>query len=555
MLFGKIINQIEAEIATQSGIEMQKVKQVLMKSRDANRKDFSMFMNQVSDNPVEAAQKLAEQIKDVQLITDISVTNTMVSFDLNKSLFTGEIIDTIISAGNKFGCSEAGKGQRVLVDFSSPNIAKIFHVGHFRTTVLGNFVVKLLRTSGHDVVAMNYLGDWGKQFGLVLLGYERYGDDEKLKVDPLIHLFNVYVQISKDAKADDEINMQAKEIFRRMEEDKDEKYLSRWRMFRQLSIEKYKELYKKLNIEFDVYSGESIYNEQARKFAESTSICTRDADGSYIIDCGKSGNVLIQKSDGTTLYMTRDIVAAIDRMENYKANKLYYVVADEQNKHFEQLFQCLGKLGYDKTRFRHINYGLIKGMSTRNGQVHFLEDVITTSAEVIRDQLLANAKDITDKYATAMTLAVSTLLIADFGAKRIKGYTFNIEQRANCEAGSGAYLQYAHCRLLSIESKNSEINTHDADYSLVNTAEVSAFAFKLLWYEHILELCLEDFEPSRIVIYLMDLAKTTNNLISKLRVINVEPKLAAARLAVLKAARIVINNGLSVLGIQPLERM
>ncbi|KAI4290769.1 arginyl-tRNA synthetase [Pancytospora philotis] len=555
MHFSDVISQVEAEIVAKTGLAPEVVAKLLMKARDANRKDFCMFLNSISSEPEREAAELAEKLREISIICDVSASGAQVSFNLNKGRFFEDTVSSILAAGDDFGSSRVGAGRRAVVDFSSPNIAKIFHVGHFRTTVLGNFVVRLLRANGFDTVAMNYLGDWGKQFGLVLLGFEKYGNEERLKVDPLIHLFEIYVKISADAKVDKDVDAKAREIFRLMEEEKDERYLSQWRRFRELSIKKYEELYSKLNIKFDVYSGESKYSDKARDFVKETEQCKQDPDGSYVIDCKSAGKVLIQKSDGTTLYMTRDILAAEDRMKNYEADLLYYVVGDEQNKHFEQLFACLGQLGYDKSRFRHINYGMIKGMSTRNGQVHFLEDIIATSADVIKQKLLDDAKDIEDKDRTALILAVSTLIIADFGAKRIKGYTFNIEQRANCEAGSGAYLQYAHCRLLSIENRNTEVSTAAPDLALINTPEVAAFAYKLLWYEHIVQLCVEDFEPSRIVIYLMDLVKSTNNLVTKLRVKDVDPALASARLALFKAARVVIRNGLTVLGIEPLDKM
>lgn len=563
MHFNEIVSDIIQRIASVSKFSIEQIQKVLMKTRDQNKADFCMFLNQISQNPAEDAKELFESLTsaNIEIIKDITHKGTLISFNLNKKLYLRDILLEINESNENFGKNNIGAGKTVVIDFSSPNIAKIFHVGHFRTTVLGNFVTNLMRASGYNVIAMNYLGDWGKQFGLVLLGYEKYGNSEKLKDNSLVHLFEIYVKINAEAKNDPEINKIAKEIFREMEENKNEKYLSQWRMFRELSIEKYKELYKKLNIEFDVYSGESFYNEKARKFASNTSICKMDADGSYIIDCGKLGKALIQKSDGTTLYLVRDIVAAIDRIETYKADKLLYVVADEQNKHFEQLFECMSQLGYDKKIFKHINYGLIKGMSTRNGQVHFLEDVIESSADAVTKNILSDpAKEhqIENKKETATNLAVSTLLIADFSAKRIKGYTFDIEQRANCENGSGAYLQYAHCRLKSIETKNSGIDISDIrsiNFDLINNDEVCDMAYKLAWYEHIVELCTEDYEPSRIVVYLMDLARTTNNMITKLRVKDEEEELAKARLVLLRAGRIVFNNALRILGIIPLDKM
>ncbi len=528
-----------------------------------------------------------------RLFKDVKNFGARVTFNLNKENVYASIITRINREGEAFGHNEVGRNKKVVVDFSSPNIAKVFHVGHFRTTVLGNFIVNLLRETGHEVVAMNYLGDWGKQFGLVLLGYERYGDDRALEENPLGHLCDLYVRISKEAEGDETVSRAAREIFCKMEENNDEKYLKQWRRFREISIKKYEELYKMLNIRFDVYSGESFYNKAAREFVTESNLCTKDPDGSYVIKLGNGlGTALVQKSDGSTLYLARDIVAAIDRIKKYEADELIYVVADEQNMHFRQLFRILEMLGYSSTKMEHINYGMIQKMSTRAGNVHFLEDVLRKSADAvcknildarfsnttsscdgkepvssikIKDKIKENEGAVKEekiineeKEEIARILAVSTLLIADFSSRRIKGYVFDIEKRANCESGSGAYLQYAHCRLKSMETVNSEIDLTtltENDMKAISSDEVGDFTFKLLWYEHILELCLEDFEPSRLVLYLMDLAKTVNNLIKKLKVKGEEKTVAKARLAVFRAARIVFNNAFKILGMTPLTKM
>lgn len=554
MRFSEMFDSLVAEIAECGGLSKEDVAKVLMKHRESNRPDFSMFMNTISENPEEAAAALGTALGNLHSVCDITVRGSVVGFNLVKDRILSPVVRRILTEDTAFGTSTAGSGHKVVVDFSSPNIAKIFHIGHFRTTVLGNFVVRLLRGAAYDVVALNYLGDWGKQFGLVLLGYERYGDEEALRKDPLSHLFDIYVRISKEAKDDPSIDSSAREIFREMEEEKNERYLAQWRRFRSLSITKYKSLYAQLGISFDVYSGESEHVEAAKAFmADHSDLVTRDEDGSYVVDCGKAGKALVQKRDGTTLYLTRDIAAAEDRIQRYEADHLFYVVADEQNRHFQQLFVILDRLGHKSSMFRHLGYGLVKGMSTRNGTAHFLEDIIESSAEVIDNKLLSG-RDISDRLGTARNLALTTLLIADFTAKRGKGYTFNIEQRANCEAGSGAYLQYAHVRLLSIERHNSDVLV-DPDVDLHLVAEAGEFVYRLFWYEHVLELCLVDFEPSRIVGYLMDVCKAANSLVGKLRVAGECPSLASARLAVFKAARIVIGNGLTVLGITPLEKM
>ncbi|KAI5150335.1 arginyl-tRNA synthetase [Enteropsectra breve] len=563
MHFDEIVDSLVDRIAESFKFSREEVAKVLMKTRDANKPDFCMFLNQISKNPADDAKELYETLlkKNFEIIKDIKHKDTLISFNLNKEHFYKDILLGINRSNESFGENSVGKGKTVVVDFSSPNIAKIFHVGHFRTTVLGNFIVNLLRATGHKAIAFNYLGDWGKQFGLVLLGYEQFGSEEELAKDPIGHLLGIYVKVSKLAKEDKTIDAKAKEIFRAMEEDKNEEYLAQWSRFRKLSIEKYKELYKKLNIEFDEYSGESLYNEQAKSFVSEYDICTQDEDGSYIIDCNEYGNAIVQKNDGTTLYIARDIVSAIDRIKTYGADRLLYVVGSEQDQHFNQLFKSMTKLGYDRNIFKHINYGMVKGMSTRNGTAHFLEEIIENSADVIKKTILSDSSkeaQIKDKDATALNLAITTLLTADFGAKRIKGYVFDIDKRANCESGSGAYLQYAHCRLLSIEQKNAEINMEDLDdikFDALNNAEIMDLTYKLCWYENVINLSLEDFEPSRIVVYLMDLAKNINYMIPKMRVMGEEPALAKSRLLVLRAARIVMRNAMKVLGIQPLEKM
>lgn len=560
MDFSTVMEQIVDRIASCTDLPRDKVKSALNVYKD-NKSDFTMFLNQISASPAEDAKALFNSLekRNFPEIVGLSVQDSQITFNLNKRLYFESILKTIHSKNAEFGKSSAGNGKTVVVEYSSPNIAKIFHVGHYRTTILGNFIKNLLKNAGYNVVSINYLGDWGKQFGLVLLGFERFGSEEELESDALMHLFKVYVKINEVAMTDPTVHDKARAIFKEMEEFKNEKYLSRWRQFREMSIEKYKMLYKRLNVEFDVYSGESFYNDAGKEFARTTKIAVTDDDGSKVVDCGPHGKALIQKSDGTTLYLTRDICAAIDRIEKYSPHKIIYVVSSEQEQHLQQLFWCMSKLGYDRSMFEHVNYGHVKGMSTRKGTVHFLEDIIESSSNAIKERLLSN-KDIgaEDRDEIAHILAISTLLVADFGAKRIKGYSFNADERANCEKGSGAYLQYAHCRLKSIEETNCSIDMvdiSDVDFSLVDVPEVHELCYKLLWYERVLGLCIEDYEPSRLVIYLMDLAKTVNNLVAKLRVKGEEDDIAKARLLVLSASRKVIRNGLEVLGMTPLNKM
>ncbi|KAG5860478.1 arginyl-tRNA synthetase [Encephalitozoon hellem] len=563
-MFNEFFKRVVKRISKVSKFTPEEVERCMEKSFQPKKPNVTLFLIKISSTPQEDAKELYEALAraDIELFENISIRGSSVCFDINKKVILRDVLGHIQKNRETFGNNDIGKGKRMVVDYSSPNIAKIFHVGHLRTTILGQFIVNLLRASGYETISINYFGDWGKQFGFVLLGYSKYGDEKELEKDPLKHLLNVYVKISSDAKENPDVDAEARDLFRKMEEEKDEWCMGLWKKFRDLSIEKYKTLYERLNVRFDVYSGESMYNEKGKKIIETSELVKTDEDGSKVFDLGKKGKVLVMKNDGTTLYITRDIAAAIERIEEYSPEKVIYVVSTEQNKHFEDLFKILGVLGYDESKFLHVGYGLVAGMSTRAGKVQFLEDIIRESTEVMKKVMMSDTNkssftmDEMDK--TAEILAISTLLVMDFTARRVKGYEFDIEKRARNTSGTGPYLQYAHCRLKSIEARNSGVDYSDIstiDFSLIHAPEVTNLVYKLLWFEHVVEKCLEDYEPSRIVTYLQDLASSINAAINNLKVLGVEEELARARLLVLSSARIVLHNGLKILGATPLNKM
>ena len=541
-----------------------KIEECLMKYSEDRRKSFVLFVTRVV--PPEAVEETTKKMyknleKFDDFILDLEITNGALMFNINMNKFTKEVITTILTKGDTFGSIENKTGENILLDYSSPNIAKIFHVGHFRTTILGNFIKNLYKFNGYNPISINYLGDWGKQFGLVLLGYKKFGDPEKLKTEPLMHLFHVYVEVNKHK----ELQQEARDIFKAMEEDQNEEYLNQWREFRKLSIKNFVSLYDKLNVQFDVYSGESFYNVRAKEFALNCIRSIDDGDGSLVFDCGKKlGKALLLKSDGTTLYITRDIVAIKERFEEYLPKKIIYVVSSEQKLHFEQLFHIAGELGYDKSKLLHVDFGLVKGMSTREGTVHFIDDVIETAQSVFYD-FVKDKNDVLDKEMTSLTLAISFLIINDFSAKRIKGYTFDIKKKATTQKGQalGPTLQYTHCRLCSILEVNKNLTAFD-DISVLDNINLellgqdsmtNGLLYKLMWFEQINIQTLKDYEPSKFVFYLQDLCGLINLAINKCRVKDEENELAKARLALFKAAQIVLHNGLIVLGLKPLTKM
>ena len=347
-------------------------------------------------------------------------------------------------------------------------LQSLSHAGHLRSTIIGGFLANLYEKVGWDVTRINYLGDWGKQFGLLAVGFDKYGDEEKLASDPINHLFDVYVKINKDITEEGEVeggtNDQARAYFKKME-DGDEKALAIWKKFRELSIEKYIDTYSRLNIQYDLYSGESQVSQEKmseviRLFNEKGLV--HEDRGAKLIDLTKFnkklGKCLVQKSDGTSLYLTRDVGEAIQRYEKYNFDKMIYVIASQQDLHTAQFFEILKQLGFDwAKKLEHVNFGMVQGMSTRKGTVVFLDNILEETKDKMHEVMKKNeAKyaQIEDPEKIADLVGISAVMIQDFQSKRINNYEFKWERMLSFEGDTGPYLQYAHSRLSSVQRKS-----------------------------------------------------------------------------------------------------
>lgn len=491
---------------------------------------------------------------------------------------------------------DPSKGRkRIVIEFSSPNIAKPFHAGHLRSTIIGGFLANLYQGAGWDVIRINYLGDWGKQYGLLALGFEKYGDEAALSKDPINHLFEIYVKINNDLAAEKEkiealtkegkeaeakelkdtgLDEQARGYFKKMT-DGDPAALAQWKRFRDLSIVRYKQTYARLNIHFDEYSGESQVSEEAmaataKRLAELG--ISEESDGAVIIDFskhvpGKAGKSLekpiIRKKDGTALYLTRDISELLARHEKYQFDHMIYVVAAAQDLHLRQLFKIIELLGHKDiaAKVQHINFGLVLGMSTRKGTVKFLDDILRDVADKMHEVMRKNQ----DKYsqvenpeATADTVGISSVMIQDMTGKRINNYKFDMDVMTSFEGDTGPYLQYAHARLCSIRRRVMEQLTEDdlatADLSLLEEAHAVNLARVLSQYPDVVQNTLKTQEPTTIVIYLFKMTHILSASYDHLRIVGSEKELMKARMALYDAARIVLNNGMRLLGLTPVDR-
>jgi len=483
-------------------------------------------------------------------------------------------VNRVIIEKEKYGGSTIGQGKNVVVEFSSPNIAKPFHAGHLRSTIIGNFLKNIYKALGYNVTAINYLGDWGKQYGLLAVGFQRFGSEEELEKNPIKHLYEVYVKINevKDQEAKDTshtgptIDDLARTYFKKME-DGDEHALSLWKKFRELSIVEYKKMYARLNVEFDEYSGESKFGQEMivelNKLRELGLL--QENQGAQVINLEdqKLGLAVVTKKDGATLYITRDIAAAVHRHSKYKFDKMIYVVAAQQNFHFQQLFAVLDKMGntWAKSQCVHVNFGMVKGMSTRKGNVVFLEDILDESKATMLEVMQKNEKkyaEVENPEAVADIIGLSAVLIQDLSARRIKDYNFDWNRMTSFEGDTGPYLQFAHARLCSMERKAADEGTlvnPDADVSLLIEKECTDLFSIIGKFPQVVSSAQQSMEPCTLVSYLMSLSHSISVTLEKVRVVGREKNVAEARLLMYWAARITVGNGLRILGLIPLERM
>lgn len=516
-------------------------------------------------NPVAVAKDLADRFPCDETFVSAVAAGPFLNISVNGSLIVKDAISETLTKGESYGTNTIGVGKRICIDYSSPNIAKPFHVGHLRSTIIGNFLKHVYRANGFHVHGINYLGDWGKQYGLLAVGFSRYGSEEALKTDPIRHLFDVYVKINADTKEDSTIDDAARAYFKKMEEG-DEEALSLWRRFRELSIEKYKQIYERLNVEFEEYSGESCFEtgmmERVAELKEMGLLV--DSEGAKVVDLTENnlGKAIIIKKDGATLYLTRDIAAANERFDRLKLDKAIYVIASQQDLHMQQLFKImqLSNRPWAKNMV-HINFGMVLGMSTRRGKVEFLEDVLNDAKNTMHEVMKENPvkyAEIADPEGTSDILAISAIVVQDMAAKRVKDYKWELERVTKFEGDTGPYLQYAHSRLKSIERKAAELVGSDlstADLSLLSEKEAQALAVLIARWPDVVQEARITTEPCTIINYLMLLSRSISTALDRLWVLNQETELAKARVALYTAARITLGNGLRLIGLKPLNRM
>ncbi|XP_009292803.1 probable arginine--tRNA ligase, mitochondrial isoform X1 [Danio rerio] len=510
---------------------------------------------------------LARQIRTDAVVEEVIPGRGVIHFRLNKLLLAQKLLDQLRSDPDGFGVkSEILRRLRVgrtLVEFSSPNIAKKFHAGHLRSTIIGNFIANLKKALGNEVIRVNYLGDWGMQFGLLGSGFERFGSQEKLRTQPLEHLFEVYVQVNREAESDASVRSAAAHFFRRLEQS-EEQALELWRHFREITIHEYKRIYQRLGVEFDHYSGESFHRAETQTVLDelrSRRLLKTSQKGTGVVDLSDKGDMsnyaTLVRSDGTSLYITRDVAAALDRKQRFSFDEMIYVTDKSQTMHFQQLFRILQAMGHPWAgSCHHVAFGLVQGMSTRRGEVLFLEDVL----EEAQSRMIHNmrqsrtSKELEDPEVTAERIGISALIVQDFKGPLISDYRFEWDKVLQAQGDTGVFLQYTHARLCSLlRQQDCEISC--SDFSPLTDSRSVSLLQHLLRYDEVLLQCATDLQPKHLVNFLMTLSHLVASAHRELPVKGSSEAVAQARLCLFSSVRSVLANGMRILGITPVDKM
>ena len=510
--------------------------------------------------PQAIAADIAEKI-DQSAFEKVVATGPYVNFFLDKSKISDQVIKSVIEAGADYGQQDEGHGQNITIDLSSPNIAKPFSVGHLRSTVIGDALSNIFRKMGYNTIKINHLGDWGKQFGLLMVAYKKWGSKEAVEANPIDELLKLYVRINAEIENDPDLDEEGRKWFKKLE-DGDPEATELWQWFRDESLVEFNRIYKLLGVEFDSLNGEAFYND---KMDEGVQILEdkgllKESKGANIVELDDVNlpPAMIKKSDGATLYITRDIATAIYRARTYNFVKNIYAVGQEQSNHFRQLKAVLKKMGFDwSDDMVHVDFGLVtknrQKLSTRKGNIILLEPTLQEAISRAKAQIEEKNPELENKEEVAHAVGVGAVKFYDLKTDRRNGYDFDLEAMVSFEGETGPYVQYAYARIQSILRKANFTPSTDATYSLSDPE--SWEIIKLLQdFSRVVKRAAENYDPSLIAKYAINLAQAFNKYYAHTRILDESPE-RESRLALSYSTAVVLKEALRLLGVDAPEKM
>ena len=513
-------------------------------------------------NPALIAEDLAKEF-DTEGFEKVENLNAYLNFYVDRKVFEEEILKEILEKKEKYGSSDKGSGKNIVIDFSSVNIAKPFHIGHIRSTVIGDALRNIHNFLGYNTIASNYIGDYGTQFGTMIAAYKLRGDEEKLKENPIKELLALYVRYNSEAADDEKMMDEARAEFMNLENGEEEA-TRLWKHFKEISFNEFDRVYKMLDINFDNYNGESYHSEFIPAVLEELKEKNLlvESDGAYIVDLSEFDlpPAIIIKSNGSSAYITRDIATAINRKKVYDFDKNLYVVATQQNLHFQQLFAILKLMGYDfYDDCKHIPFGMVslkdQTLSTRKGQVVFLEDVLNKAVDKTKEIMESRDNKIENVEEVAEIVGIGAVKFQELYNNRIKDYVFDWDEVLNFDGETGPYVQYTYARAKSVLRKADFKENKEISFDNITSDEEFALVKALGNFKDVVAKAGEKYEPSLITRHLTEIAKNFNKFYNACQINVEDEKVKEERLALTYATSIVIKTGLGLLGIKTVEQM
>ena len=549
------------------GVSAEEIASFITPTPSQDMGDYALpcfrFAKALRKAPVIIAQDLAAAFETDDTITKVEAVNGYLNFTVNRAGFTLKTLQEVLAKGENFGSSEEGNGKTVCIDYSSINIAKPFHIGHLSTTVLGSALYKIFNFLGYKAVGINHLGDYGTQFGKLIYAYKAWGDKETVQKDGLKELTRLYVKYHEESEQHPEMDDEARAYFKQIEEG-EEQALELFNWFKSLTLAEIEKIYSLLSVKFDSYAGESFYNDKMQPVIDELkekNLLT-ESDGAMVVNLDEYDMppCIILRSDGASLYATRDLAAAYYRKNTYDFDKCLYVVAYQQNLHFKQIFKVLELLGKPWHKdMVHVAYGMVSleegSMSTRKGKVVWLEDVIAKCIEKCSTIINEKNPNLENKEKIAREVGVGAVIFGALSNNKIKDIVFSYDRVLNFDGETGPYVQYTAARCFGVLAKS---NLDYSNFTLpekLETCEYDLIAH-LASFPSTVSASAEKLEPSFITRYAIDLAKLYNKFYFECKILTAETEeLAKFRLALTKAVRITLENALSLLGIAAPERM
>ncbi|EMP62189.1 arginine--tRNA ligase [Streptococcus mutans] len=507
------------------------------------------------------ASELVGQINN-SYFEKVEAVGPYINFFLNKSEISAQVLKEVIKKREDYAQAAIGQGRNIVIDLSSPNIAKPFSIGHLRSTVIGDALSNIFQKLGYETVKINHLGDWGKQFGMLIVAYKKWGSEEAVRAHPIDELLKLYVRINAETKNHPELDEEAREWFRKLENN-DEEALALWQWFRDESLMEFNRLYAELGIDFDSYNGEAFYNDKMEEVVQllAEKGLLEESKGAQVVNLEKYGiehPALIKKSDGATLYITRDLAAAIYRKRTYDFAKAIYVVGQEQTAHFKQLKAVLAEMGYAWSKdIQHVSFGLVtkngQKLSTRKGNVILLEPTIAEAVKRSLAQIDTKNPDLVNKEAVAHAVGVGAIKFYDLKTDRTNGYDFDLEAMVSFEGETGPYVQYAHARIQSILRK-ADFQPQAAENYQLNDTESWEIIKLIQDFPNTIVKAADNFEPSLIARFAIHLAQSFNKYYAHTRILDDSPE-RDSRLALSYATATVLKEALALLGVEAPNEM